>query len=202
MQAQPELTRSTAWTFTDLVAGRPRVQRIALGVGLSVLFAGLTVLGANIVIPIEPVPITLQTLFVLLAGASIGRGWGSLSQALYVGLGAMGLPFFASGISGAAVLAGPTGGYLAAFLVTPFIVGTLLRRSSRPGWQVASFLAGTVVIFILGVAHLALFYTHDLRQALVVGLVPFLPGAAFKIVAALSIHRSSKALADLHRRRG
>jgi biotin transport system substrate-specific component len=186
------LTRPGTWILTDFAATRG--ARVALGAGLSLLFAGLTVVGANIVIPVEPVPITMQTLFVLLAGASIGRGWGSLSQALYVGLGAAGLPLFAGGASGAAVLAGPTGGYLVSFLFAPFVVAALLRRSSRLGWQIAAFAAGKIVILALGVTHLALFYTHDLGQAFMVGVVPFLPGAVFKIAAAVSIHRSAQAL--------
>lgn len=195
-----ELTRPATRTLSGLVSARSRASRVAVGTGLSLVFTGLTVLGANVMIPIEPVPITLQTLFVLLAGASIGRGWGSLSQALYLGLGVLGLPFFAGGASGAAVLAGPTGGYLVSFLVAPFVVGALLRRSQRPGWQIASFVAGTIVIFTLGITHLTLFYTHDLGQAFAVGLVPFLPGAVFKIVAAYSIHRSSQALVRHYRR--
>jgi len=193
MQVPHELTRSP-WTLSDAIATRPRVQRIALGMGLSVLFAGLTVVGANIVIPMTPVPITLQTLFVLLAGAAIGRGWGTLSQALYLGAGAAGLPVFAGGAAGAAIFAGPTGGYLLSFFVAPFVVDAVLRRSPGLLRQLAAFSAGTVTIFALGVSYLALTYTHDAGQALTVGLVPFLPGAVFKIAAALSIHRSSQAL--------
>jgi biotin transport system substrate-specific component len=170
------------------------LRRVAAGAGLAVLFAALTVVGANVVIPIQPVPITLQTLFVLLAGASVGRGWGSLSQVLYVGLGVAGLPLFAGGAGGLAVLTGPSGGYLLSFLVAPWVVGAMLARSNRVGWQVLSFLAGKIVILALGVAHLTLFYTHDLGQSLAVGVLPFLPGAVFKIAAAVSIHRSSQAL--------
>ncbi len=177
-------------------------RRIAAGLALSAAFAGLTVIGANIVIPIQPVPITMQTLFVLLAGASIGAGWGSISQWMYVGLGVLGLPVFAGGASGAAVLAGPTGGYLISFLIAPFVIGTLLRRSDRLGWQIFSFTAGKIVILAIGVTHLTLFYTHDLGQALTVGVVPFLPGALFKIAAAVSIHRSSQALVRHYRSRG
>jgi len=176
-------------------------RRHVVGLALSLVFTGLTVLGANIVIPIEPVPITLQTLFVLLAGASIGGGWGTLSQVLYVGLGAAGLPFFAAGASGTAILAGPTGGYLLSFLVTPWIVGALLKRSNKLGWQVFSFTVGKLVILTLGVTHLTLFYTHNLATALTVGVVPFLPGAVFKIAAAASIHRSSQALVRHYRSR-
>lgn len=200
MHAPHELTQSTDWTLAGFTASRSRASRAALGVALSLAFAGLTVLGANIVVPLAPVPMTLQTLFVLLAGASIGRGWGSLSQGLYVGLGALGLPFFAAGASGAGVIAGPTGGYLIAFMVAPLVVGAMLRRSSRVGWQIVSFTAGTIVIFAFGLAHLALFYTRDLGQALAVGLVPFLPGAVVKIAAALSLHRSSQALIRYYRR--
>ncbi|MDH4038133.1 MAG: biotin transporter BioY [Candidatus Krumholzibacteria bacterium] len=200
MHAQPELSRSAAWTLSGLMTARTRTQCVALGAGLALLFTGLTVVGANIVIPMRPVPITLQTLFVLLAGAAIGRGWGSLSQAFYVGLGALGLPVFAGGAAGPAILAGPTGGYLASFLVAPLVVGAMLRRSSGLAWQIAAFTVGTVVIFAFGVAFLSLTYTHDIRQALMVGLVPFLPGAVFKIAAATSIHRSSQALVRHYRR--
>jgi biotin transport system substrate-specific component len=178
------------------------VRRIAAGLALSAAFAGLTVIGAHVVIPIQPVPVTLQTLFVLLAGASIGAGWGSISQWMYVGLGALGLPLFAGGASGAAILAGPTGGYLISFLIAPFVIGTLLRRSDRIGWQIFSFTVGKLVILVIGVTHLTLFYTHDLAQALAVGVVPFLPGALFKIAAAVSIHRSSQALVRHYRSRG
>ncbi len=200
MHEQHELTRPTAWTLSDLTAARPRAARTVIGAALALAFAGLTVVGANIVIPIQPVPITLQTLFVLLAGASIGRGWGALSQALYLGAGALGLPVFAGGLSGAAVIAGPTGGYLVAFLVAPFVVGAVLRRSSSLAGQIVAFAAGTAVIFALGIAYLALTYTHDVGTALMAGLVPFIPGAVFKIAAAVSIHRSSQALVRHYRR--
>jgi len=198
---QREFTLSPGTSITDVVAPGSRAGRVATGLALSVLFAGLTAVGANIVIPLEPVPITLQTLFVILAGASIGRGWGALSQALYVGMGAAGLPVFAGGASGAGVLLGPTGGYLAAFLVAPFLVGGLLRFSDRLAWQAVSFAAGAAVILALGVAHLAAFVTHDAGRAVAVGLVPFLPGAALKVAAAVSIHRSSQALITHYRHR-
>jgi biotin transport system substrate-specific component len=175
------------------------VRRIAAGLGLAVAFAGLTALGANIVIPIEPVPITMQTLFVLLAGASIGAGWGSLSQLLYVGLGLAGLPIFAQGLTGPSVLTGPSGGYLISFLFTPWLVGWMLRRSSSVGWQIISFISGQLLILCLGVVHLTLFYTHDLGTSLALGVLPFLVGDAFKIAAAVSIHRSSQALVRHYR---
>ena len=192
---------SRAFPLTPAAAWLPATgaRRIAAGIALAVAFAALTALGAYIVIPIEPVPITMQTLFVLLAGASIGAGWGSLSQVIYVALGMAGLPLFAQGVTGPAVLAGPTGGYLISFLVTPWLVGWMLRKSNSIRWQIASFVSGQLLILVLGVAHLTLFYTHDLSRSLVVGVLPFLVGDAFKIAAAVSIHRSSQALVRHYR---
>jgi biotin transport system substrate-specific component len=190
-------------TASPLAAVLPAAgaRRIAVGVALSMFFALLTVVGANIVIPISPVPITMQTLFVLLAGASIGSRWGSLSQMLYVGLGVAGLPMFAGGAGGASVLIGPTGGYLIGFLVAPWVVGAMLRRSNSITWQVACFTAGMLLILTLGVVQLTLVYTHDLGRSLAVGVVPFLPGDVFKIAAATSIHRSAQALVRHYSRR-
>ena len=158
-------------------------------------FAGLTFVGANIYIPLEPVPVTLQTLFVMLSGAIIGRSWGGLSQGLYVAAGASGLPLFAGGAAGLAVVIGPTGGYLSAFVLTPLLIGFLIQRRPDLWWQAVVFSIATAFIFALGVAHLTLFYTHDLLMAMRLGLFPFIPGAIVKIVAAVSIYRSFSALA-------
>ena len=82
---------------------------------------------------------------------------------------------------------------------TPWLVGWMLRKSNSIRWQIASFVSGQLLILVLGVAHLTLFYTHDLSKALMVGAVPFLVGDVFKIVAAVSIHRSSQALVRHYR---
>jgi len=183
-------------TDTHAISTARSSRVVARSIAVVVAFAALTFVGANIVIPLVPVPITMQTLFVLLAGAMIGARRGALSQVLYVGAGSLGLPIFAGGLAGSAIALGPTGGYLMAFAVTPLVVGTLLGRSRSLLWQVGVFALGTAVIFLMGVAHLAVFYTHDLGTALQLGLVPFLPGAAFKLVAAVSIYRSWTALRD------
>ena len=180
---------------TRTVEATPAISSRALtAFAQSAAFTALMSVGAHIVIPLIPVQITLQTLFVLLAGAVIGSGRGALSQLIYIGAGAVGLPFFAGFAGGWAVIAGPTGGYLLSFLIVPFLVGRLLPRSGSLRWNVFVFSAATAVIFVFGVTHLALFYTSSLKAALTVGLLPFLPGAVFKIVAATSIYRSYLAL--------
>ena len=145
-------------------------------------------------IPIEPVPITMQTLFVLLAGAVAGRKAGAASQILYAGAGAAGLPVFATGAAGLAVFGGATGGFLLSFLIVPFLVGSLIRRSNSMAWQAGVFSLASLVIFVLGVSHVALCYTPSLSAAIGVGVVPFLPWAIFKVVAATSIYRAWRGL--------
>ena len=79
------------------------------------LFTALMILGAFIRVPIGPVPVTLSSLFVLLAGLLLGAGWGAAAVSMYLLLGALGLPVFTAG-GGIALFAGPTGGYLLGFL--------------------------------------------------------------------------------------
>jgi biotin transport system substrate-specific component len=181
---------ATNTTTTSTLLSANKHRSLAIGLVGAVAIAGLTFVGANIVIPLVPVPITLQTLFVLLAGAAIGGRYGAIGQGLYVFLGAFGLPVFAGGLGGLGVLGGPTGGYLLSFLVVPFVVGAMLRRSRSVPWLLFSFSVGTAVIFACGVTHLAVIYTRDVSEAIRVGMLPFLPGAALKIVAATSISRS------------
>lgn len=169
-------------------------RRIAVGMLGALLFAGLTFVGARIHIPLQPVPITLQTLFVVLGGAILGTRFGALGQGFYIGVGALGVPVFAESVAGFGVLAGPTGGYLLGFLVAPAFVGYSIRRHSAFWWQFVVFFFGSLIILSLGVLHLTLFYTHDLLQSLRVGYLPFVPGDLLKILAAVSIYRSYRAL--------
>lgn len=158
------------------------------------MFACLTAAGAEIRIPIQPVPITLQTLFVLLSGAIIGSRFGSLSQSIYVLLGMLGVPFLAGAAGGLAVLMGPTGGYLAGFVVAAFVVGRLISVRDGFAWHLSVFSIGALVILTIGVLHLSLFYTHNLSLAIKLGFVPFLIGDSLKVFAAASIYGSFTAL--------
>jgi biotin transport system substrate-specific component len=160
----------------------------------AVIFTGLIYLGANIRIPIQPVPVTLQTLFVILAGAVLGRGFGALSSMLYIMLGLAGVEIFAGNPTGWAVLSGPTGGYLIGFIAAPLLIGRLLSRRSSIAWAGLAFSLGTLLILALGVLHLTLFFTHDLAVSLNIGLWPFLIGDALKIAAACSIFKSFQAI--------
>lgn len=172
----------------------PAGRRVLVGVLGAVLFAGLTFVGANIRIPLQPVPITLQTMFVLLSGAVLGARFGSIGQALYVGLGVAGVPVFAGAGVGLAVIAGPTGGYLLGFLIAPLVVGRFIARRDSFWWQILVFYCGSLIILGLGVAYLSLFHMGSFVTAVKVGYLPFVPGDFLKILAAVSIYRSYRAL--------
>lgn len=159
----------------------------ALSNALLVVGASLaTALAARIAIPLpwSPVPVTGQTFAVLLSGALLGPRRAFAAQALYVLEGASGLPVFAGGVAGPAVLAGPTGGYLAAFPLAAATTGWLCAR----GWDrrfhtmLAAMLAGSVWIFALGLLALARFVPVDGLAA--AGLVPFVPGDVAKAALA------------------
>jgi biotin transport system substrate-specific component len=160
------------------------------GMVFSAMLAALTAVGAFISIPIGPVPITVQTLFVHLSGTLLGSRLGALSQFIYVLVGVIGLPVFHGGGSGLGHLLGPTGGYLIGFIVGGgYLTGKLVEIKKKPGfgWIVLACVAGLIGIYLLGVAQLLLVADLPLRGAIAGGVVPFLIGDAIKIVAATFI---------------
>ena len=101
---------------------------------LASLFAALTAVGAFVAIPIGPVPIVLQNLFVMLMGLMLGPRWGLAGVAAYLLAGALGLPVFAGGTGGGGRFVGPTGGYLLGYLPSVAVIGGLCRYG-RPAWR-------------------------------------------------------------------
>ncbi|MFP4037249.1 MAG: biotin transporter BioY [Desulfobacteraceae bacterium] len=155
------------------------------GMVYAAVFGAATAAGAYIMIPIPPVPVTLQTLFMALAAVLLGGRWGAASQGIYIVLGLMGLPVFAGGKAGLGVLFGPTGGYLVGFVAGAYVTGRLMEAASRPGpfRTAAAVSAGYVVVYTLGVAGLCLVGGLGIRAALPAGVLPFLPGDVLKAAA-------------------
>lgn len=158
------------------------------------LFAALTAAGAWIAIPLPYVPLTLQTLFVILAGAVLGPYYGALSMVVYILTGLIGMPVFSRGQSGVGVLLGSTGGYLAGFIACTIVTGLLVKTRKNPGylWLCMSMTAGIVALYACGVAWLLLLTGLPADRALLVGVLPFIPGDLVKILAASAIARRIK----------
>lgn len=141
-------------------------------------------------LPFTPVPITLQSFAVLLSGAVLGPWAGSLSQTLFLLAGGLGMKVFAGGM-GAAALLGPTGGYLFGFALAAFISGKLFEIEKPRGLLVSSGLLfiASLYIFLPGTFWLSIATGMSMKQALVVGVLPFLPGDIVKVLlTALTIN--------------
>ncbi len=136
-------------------------------------------------LPFSPVPVTGQTLAVLLTGALLGSRRGPMSVMTYLAAGTAGLPVFAGGAAGLARFAGPTGGYLMGFISAAFVTGWLAESgwNRRVSTTAAMMWVGNVVIYALGLIWLARLVGADM--ALPLGLFPFMIGEAAKMVCAV-----------------
>lgn len=134
-------------------------------------------------LPFTPVPLTAQTLAVLLTGAALGASRAGLSLLLYVAVGALGLPVFAGGDAGWAALSGPTAGYLMGFVLAAVVAGRLAERrwDRRFAPALCAMAVGSVLIYALGCGWLALSLGVSPARALSLGLYPFLVGDLIKL---------------------
>ena len=156
---------------------------------LCALFAALTAVLSQIAIPIQPVPINLATFSVFVAGGVLGAKRGAISQAVYVLLGAVGLPVFSSFSGGMGILFGPTGGYIVGYVAAAWLVGLLSAGChGKAYWFALSMGGGLALCYLLGTAWYMVVAHTGLVESLLLCVVPFLPGDAAKIaVAALLV---------------
>jgi biotin transport system substrate-specific component len=155
------------------------------------LMAALTAAGAYLAIPIGPVPIVLQNLFVFLSGLLLGSRWGAASVGIYLLAGALGLPVFAGGGGGIGHFAGPTGGYLLGYLPAVYVIGLISCGSRKQAiLDIIAMVAGSLIVYAFGLFWLKILTKMSLAKTLAVGMFPFLPGDALKIAAALPIAKA------------
>jgi len=172
-------------------------KKLVLALGM----ASLIGLAAQVRFPLpwSPVPITGQTFAVLLAGVLLGRWWGGTSIAIYAGLGAIGLPWFAGWTGGIGILAGPTGGYIIGFILAALFLGHFTDKyiRSRSFFSMLGLMlfANFVLIHIPGLIQLHFWLSLvkgeavTLSQLLMMGTIPFIAGDVTKAIAAAAISR-------------
>ena len=173
---------SSVWR-REVVADR----RVVAAIGVAAMVACLALAAeARFYVPFTPVPYTLQTFFVLLAGAAMGPRLGTVALSSYLALGAVGVPIF----TGAWL--GPTAGYLVGFVAAGWLIGTLTRRAEAPSMArlVVAMALGDAVLLLLGAAWLAFGLGLGVPKALALGALPFLPGEAIKIAVAAAFCRA------------
>ncbi len=181
------------------------------------LFAAVTTICSWISIPLgfTPVPVNLGTLAVFLTGGLLGKKYGPISLIVYTLAGAVGVPVFSGFRGGLSVLAGPTGGYIAGYIVAAFAIGLLIEvllRGSASGDSIAgssvttrravsvygfatyafAMICGLVACYALGTIWFMVNTHTPFAAAMVSCVIPFLPGDALKIIAATILARKLK----------
>ncbi len=167
------------------VSERSRSLNLLRDALLIIGFSLLTALCAQVsfYLPFTPVPITLQTLAVLLTGAALGRWRGALAMLAYLVEGSARLPFFAGGAAGFPLL---TGGYLIGFILAAFVVGWLCERGLDRSLLTSALamLPGSVIIYLVGATWLGVVLRASPATAIAYGVTPFLIGDLLKLIAA------------------
>lgn len=161
------------------------VMLVILG---SAVMAGLAQISFRL--PFTPVPVSGQTLGVMVVGASLGAWRGAAALLLYLGEGAAGLPVFAEGHSGTLFLTNaPTTGFLWGFVVAAAVVGLLaqLGWDRSIGSAIGAMLVGEVVVFAFGISWLSRFLGVPGQEALELGLYPFVLGELLKLLIAAGV---------------
>ncbi len=163
------------------------------------LFAALTAVGAFVTIPIGMVPISMQNMFTILSGMVLGGKLGAFSQLIYIFVGTVGLPVFSGFRAGPGVLLGPTGGFLIGFVLSSYIVGMLIENIKNMNVYVylSIGILGMIIIYLTGVTQLILFAKIGIKDAVMVGIVPFLPGDCLKVITATFLAVRIKSVVSL-----
>ena len=171
---------------------------VRIGVGIAA-FVVATALSAYVVVPWVPVPMTLQPLLVVLAGALLGPWAGAAAMTENLAVGAAGAPVFSAGHAGLPWLMGPTGGYLLAYPVAAFAVGVLAGgEKADAGGLVGSarllgaLLAGIALIYLGGVSQLWVLTRQDVAWLLAAGVTPFVVGDVTKALIAFVVVRLTR----------
>jgi biotin transport system substrate-specific component len=173
--------------LTPPAAIRSSAERIAQGLPLALGGSLLLVLSAKVQVPFYPVPLTLQTLVVLLLGAMLGARLAAASVALYLVEGLAGLPVFAGAVAGPVYMAGPTGGFLVGFFAAAALTGFVADRWWDRSWirLLASLSLGHVVVFAFGFVWLT--ELIGAQKAFAGGVAPFALATIVKTLLAVSL---------------
>jgi biotin transport system substrate-specific component len=160
---------------------------------ITALFTSLTAVGAFTSIPLGPVSLTLQTLFVVLSGLILGAKLGALSQITYVILGLIGLPVFSGGTGGLTSVVSPSFGFLISFIVAAYIIGKLTEKNKSLSKIIYSVIIGSIIIYAIGVPYFYFIFTNYLGKsisfywAIKYACILYIPGDIIKAVIAIII---------------
>lgn len=151
------------------------------------MFAALTAVLGYIIIPLpfSPIPITGQTLSVMLAGCVLTPRQAGLSILTFLFIGAIGIPVFSGGAAGIGVIFGTKGGYLLGFLIGSIVISLIRGKTNSTRHMIfACIIGGIIIVYLLGVPWLSYITGMGIHEAIIVGALPFIPGDLFKAIVA------------------
>ncbi len=159
---------------------------------LVAMFVALIAISGQIAIPFLVVPITLQTLVVMLAGSILGRRLGALGTIVFILLVMAGAPILAGAQGGLGALLGPTGGYVWSWPIATYVIGVLSQREHPKLWRliVAHTVGGVFIVYLIGAIWLSFSLGLGWKETLLTGVLPFIPGDAMKVFAASIVAQS------------
>jgi len=175
----------------ELITDKRLCQLFAVGA-----FVALTTLSAfvRVPLPFTPVPLTLQTFFVLLSGALLGRKLGVFAQAAYMFLGLTGQQVFTGTGFGSLYLLGPTGGYIVGFILAAYFAGSWLFKEKQSWLAVfVKLLTADFIILFSGMLWLKVSLSCTLSKAFLLGFLPFVLGDIFKVILATVVYNKARA---------
>lgn len=151
------------------------------------LFSAVIAIMAMISLPLQPIPLNMALLGVLLAGGILGKKYGTISVLVYILLGLCGLPVFSGFRGGVGVIAGPTGGYIASYLIIAFLTGLVYEKTRKIKFAVPVMLISVLLCYAVGTAWYCYIMKSDVMSALALCVLPFIPSDIIKIVIALIV---------------
>ena len=166
-----------------------RPEIIVKSLSQVLVFTLMMIAGAQIIIPTGITPIVLTTLFIYLAGLSIGKTKALLSTLLYVSLGLVGLPVFTAGHSGFQHIYGPTGGYLVGFMVASWLIGFIHEKNNRKSYRLMALVCGSISIHLPGIAWMSIQFTDNWTAMKSIYWV-FIIADLLKIIFALILYKA------------
>ncbi len=151
----------------------------------SALFASLIVIMALVSIPTQPIPLNMALFAVLLAGGILGKKYGTLSVVVYILLGVAGIPVFAGFRGGLSALIGPTGGFIAGYIIVAFITGIVYEKTIKIKYTLPAMILSVILCYVMGTIWYCFVMNSSFLTAISVCVLPFIAGDVLKIMLAV-----------------
>lgn len=156
------------------------------------LFAAVIGIMSQIAIPTQPVPVNMAIFAVLLSGGILGKKYGALSVIVYTLLGTVGVPVFSGFRGGLGVIAGPTGGYVAGYVIIAFVTGLVCEKTCKMKYRVLFMIFSVMLCYAVGTAWYCYVMQSNVTSAMVLCVIPFIPGDLIKVILAAAVIRNGK----------